>query len=79
MEKYGDSRKNTVTIKDQKHEMKGHVFVLHETRGGKREFLDDDHNHIVLTGRRWLMQRALGMDFSEDVRQSSWTLRWFGL
>jgi hypothetical protein len=73
------SREQTETLSETYPYLKGHVFTIKETRSGERTILDDDHNHIVLTGRRWLMQRALGADFDLNIRQSSWTLNWFGL
>lgn len=59
----------------------GHVFTIHERRDtGEVRLLDDDHNHIVHVGRRWLVQRATGLPINNPTGiadQSSWFISWF--
>lgn len=62
-----------------KTQMRGYVYTIHETRDGKRELLGLDHNHIVLTGRRWLMQRAIGGSLADTPGQHEWIINWFGI
>lgn len=71
-------------IKDQIHlsennGMQGYVAVIHETKDGKREILPPTHNHIVLTGRRWVMQSCMHQNFSQSVQQKDWRIYWFGV
>lgn len=71
-------KEETLSLED-KTEMHGYVYCIHETRDGKKELLDHNHNHIVLNGRRWLMQRAVGSSMLETPDQHTYTLNWFGL
>lgn len=57
--------------------MRGYVYGIHETTDGKKE-LFHDHNHIVLTGRKWIMQRAVGGSLGATPGQHEWILNWFG-
>lgn len=59
--------------------MEGMVAVIHETKDGKRELLPPTHNHIVLTGRRWVMQACMNQNFNETVQQKDWVMQWFGV
>lgn len=59
--------------------MRGYVFAIHETKDGKKELIDFNHNHIVICGRKWLMQRAVGSSMSETPNQHDWTISWFGV
>lgn len=67
----------------EKTKMRGYVCGIYENRDGRREVLDLDHNHIVLCGRKWLMQRAVGGSMSEEIIEDvapphEWAIRWFG-
>ena len=66
-----------LTIRD-KEKMSGYVYCIHETKNGHKELVSDDHNHIVLVGRKWLMQRAVGSSLDEN-NQCNWFINWFGL
>ena len=59
--------------------MRGYVFGLHETLDGKKEVIDFNPNHIVLSGRKWLMQRAIGSSMAETPLQSEYFINWFGV
>ena len=62
-----------------KTQMRGYVYTIHETRDGKKELLGLDHNHIVLSGRKWLMQRAIGASMADTPNQHEWIIYWFGV
>lgn len=63
----------------EKTSIRGYVYTIHETRDGKKEFLGLDHNHIVITGRKWLMQRAVGGSLADTPTQHEWIINWFGI
>ena len=73
-------RKNEeiITVEDR-HKMRGYVYGIHETKDGKKELFYHSHNHIVINGRRWLMQRAVGSSLTETPNQHNYTICWFGL
>ena len=85
------SIKENVTIKDeinrieaelskaQKTDMRGYVYAIHETKDGAKEVLNLNHNHIVINGRKWLMQKAIGSSLPDTPGQHEWTINWFGL
>ena len=67
-------------LKDcEKTNMRGYVFGLHETLDGKKELIDFNPNHIVLTGRKWLMQRAINASMDETPQQANYYINWFGI
>lgn len=39
----------------------------------------DDDNHIVITGRHYLMQRLFGLAYNLTVDQHLWTPKWFSV
>lgn len=43
------------------------------------ELIIDKSNHIVITGRQWLMQRMFGLAYDINNQQQQWSPRWFGL
>ena len=59
--------------------MRGYVYCIHETKNGKKELCNCGHNHIVINGRRWLMQKAIGSSMLETPGQHEYTLSWFGV
>jgi hypothetical protein len=59
--------------------LQGEVAVLHETKDGKRELLPPTSNHIVLCGRRWLMQAGMNQNYNSTIQQKDWTVYWFGV
>lgn len=64
---------------NRRHGMEGMVSVLHMRKDGFREILPPTHNHIVLTGRRWVMQAVTKRAFSSSIDQKNWTIEWFGV
>ena len=60
---------------------RGYVFAYHQTTDNpnKWELVDQDNNHIVLVGRRWLMQRAVGGSLTETPGQHQWIINWFSV
>jgi len=62
-------------------EVGGHVFTIHERRDtGEVRLLEDDHNHIVYVGRRWLLQRATALPIKTPTGvtdQNTWFISWF--
>lgn len=70
----------------EKTQMRGYVTGIHETRDGKKELLNLDHNHIVFGGRKWLMQRAIGGSMTSEIlddptvpQPHEWIINWFGV
>lgn len=68
----------------EKTQMRGYVCGIYENRDGRREVLDLDHNHIVLCGRKWLMQRAVGGSMKSEIIEDvapphEWSIKWFGV
>jgi hypothetical protein len=43
------------------------------------ELILHKQNHIVLTGRQWLMQRMFGLAYDINIQQHQWSPRWFAL
>ncbi len=43
------------------------------------KLLVDTDNHIVISGRHWLMQRMFGLPFSLETQQQEWLPRWFSV
>lgn len=71
-----------IRLKDTMHyspdlfNMKGHVTI----RDQKDNVLVDKDNHIVLTGRQWLMQRMFNMSSTTpDSDVYSWLPGWFSV
>ena len=76
---YKYKHNHTITTSDNQNDnMHGYVYCIHETKDGKKELLDHDNNHIVLIGRKWLMQRAIGASINSD-NQNDYFIRWFGI
>lgn len=68
----------------EKTQMRGYVYGIHETKDGLKEYLDLSHNHIVMNGRKWLMQRAVGGSMDSEIIDNvnpphSWIINWFGV
>lgn len=73
-------RRNEEKIEaEDRNKMRGYVYGIHETKDGKKELFYQSHNHIVINGRRWLMQRAVGSSLEETPNQHNYTICWFGL
>lgn len=73
-------RRNEENIQiEDRHSMRGYVYGIHETKDGKKELFYHNHNHIVINGRRWLMQRAVGSSLEDCNNQENYSICWFGL
>lgn len=78
-DRYKYKHEYTYTTSDNQHDnMSGYVYCIHETKDGKKELINDNNNHIVLVGRKWLMQRAIGASINADS-QNDWFIQWFGI
>ena len=71
-------KEEQIQLKD-KTNMRGYVYAIHETKDGKKELLNHNHNHIVLSGRKWLMQRAIGASIESNKNYHNYSICWFGL
>jgi hypothetical protein len=56
--------------------IKGH-FKMTDFDTGKT--IVDKDNHIVITGRSWLMQKMFGMPLTQDSETYKWTPAWFSV
>ena len=56
--------------------IKGH-FKMTEVDTGKT--IVDKDNHIVITGRTWLMQKMFGMPMSQEDQSYTWAPGWFSV
>lgn len=54
--------------------LRGHVTIL----DGDRKLVDQD-NHIVITGRNWLMQRMFNMPSEPNSNLHTWLPGWFSV
>lgn len=65
---------------NKRHGMEGMVAVLHKRKDGFREILPPTHNHIVMNGRKWVMQACMDQNYPESTTsQKDYTLNWFGV
>ena len=77
-----ENAERDLALKD-KTEMRGYVYGIHENRKtGIRESFRVNPNHIVINGRKWLMQRAVGGSIfgaTPAEKPHNWTINWFGV
>ena len=60
--------------------IRGYVFGIHEnTKTKHKEIVDLNHNHVVINGRKFIMQRAVGASLNETPGQHTWFINWFGV
>ena len=56
--------------------LKGHIRI---TDFDTKKIIVDTDNHIVISGRRWLMQRMFNMPITQDSNAHTWLPGWFGI
>lgn len=66
--------KDRMAYKEDEFLMKGHVIISE----GNRIIVEKD-NHIVLTGRNWLMQRMFNMPSEPNSNVYTWLPGWFSV
>jgi len=59
---------------------KGHVRIFNCYKNdNQKNLLVDTNNHIVISGRHWLMQRMFGMPYDIEDQKQEWSPSWFSV
>jgi sugar lactone lactonase YvrE len=66
---------NGDVISGDKELIKGHVKITSKEHG----VIVDKDNHIVITGRHWLMQRAMGRPYTPETNYHNWLPGFFSV